>query len=709
MRRLVAWLEIEQVLGKKMNMDEQPQGLGAGRSILNVGFAYVFGLVPLICTLLYGVAGKDKFSLLSPLVIAGYLILLGWMLTSFIRRRREMVGPPAFNLFLLFIAFGAGLSMVCEIGFDAKIRMLMIGTCAGAYFLWANTLASFRSVRMVLGALLLFTVLLCMYGLINRFKNPEMVLWAERWTDQYIGGSWKTHPRLASTYICPNHFAHLLQMVLPFCLVLLFIPRAGWILRILAGYCIILFVPTMYYTESRAGILGALAAVGITLLLLSLRKSKKLFVLLLVLVPLFSMIFLLGAWKQSEMFRRRMEPVVEFVKDFKENGIANTKTQDFRPLTWLDSLEMIKEKPLTGFGPASYNYVYPKFRHRFKGVRIISEHPHNEYLEIAAEYGWIGLALFGIMWCYGLIRILIFSLKTKHQHQAFISMAFLGTAAGTMVHSFFDFQMHQFQNALVFCLLAALAVGPMCRAKREQIAEGGESLLNKLRPWFSYALGGVVVFALFLSVRTFSSEFLRATADKLVKKASADEMIGPEKLAGKRKMEAQSVELYHRALKFDSSNWRAYNGIGKVLYPQRHLSLEPDKKKKLAEKERAALEKALALNPYDAELCLHLGQTRIFLGDQEGGLKLLKQSAKTFRYNDICWWTLGVAQRKAGLFQEALDTFNYAKKLRNTESIRANIKWLEEQLQEQADGTWEKEVKRVNISDLMKENGLFEE
>ena len=36
-------------------------------------------------------------------------------------------------------------------------------------------------------------------------------------------------------------------------------------------------------------------------------------------------------------------------------------------------------------------------------------------------------------------------------------------------------------------------------------------------------------------------------------------------------------------------------------------------------------------------------------------------------------------------------------------------KWLEEQLQEQADGTWEKEAKRVNISDLMKEHGLFEE
>ena len=690
-----------------MNDDEQQQSLDTGRSILNVGFAYVLALVPLICTLLYGVAGRDKYSLLSPLVIASYMVLLGWMLMSFVRRKAEMVAPPAFNLFLLFIAFGAGLSLVCEIGFDAKIRVLMIGACAGAYFLWANTLASFRSVRLILGGLLLFTVLLCMYGLINRFKNPEMVLWAERWTDQYIGGGWASHPRLASTYICPNHFAHLLQMVLPFCLVLLFIPRAGWILRILAGYCIILFIPTMYYTESRAGILGALAAVGVTALLLSLRKSKKLFVLLLVLVPLFSMIFLLGAWKQSEMFRRRMEPVVEFVKDVRENGIENTKTSDFRPLTWLDSLEMIKERPLTGFGPASYTYVFEKFRHRFKGVRFISEHPHNEYLEVAAEYGWIGLGLFGIMWCYGLIRILIFSLKTKHQHQAFIAMAFLGTAAGTMLHSFFDFQMHQFQNALIFCLLAALAVGPMCRARRDKIAQGGGSLLKKLRPGFGYVLGAVLVFALFLSVRTFSSEFLRATADKLVKKAETE--IGPEMLVGKRKKEERAVDLYNRALKFDSSNWRAYNGIAKVYYPQRYFSLEPDKKKELAEKERAALEKAVVLNPYDAELCLHLGQTRFFLGDQEGGLKLLEQSANTFRYNDICRWTLGVAQRKAGLFQEALDTFRVAKTLRNTESIRTNIKWLEEQLQEQADGTWEKEAKRVNISDLMKEHGLFEE
>ena len=68
-------------------------------------------------------------------------------------------------------------------------------------------------------------VLLCaLYGFVIHFKSPEQVLWAERYTDAYEG-------RLRSTYICPNHFAHLLQMLLPFLAIWVCIAQVSILLR----------------------------------------------------------------------------------------------------------------------------------------------------------------------------------------------------------------------------------------------------------------------------------------------------------------------------------------------------------------------------------------------------------------------------------------------------------------------------------------------
>jgi tetratricopeptide (TPR) repeat protein len=408
--------------------------------------------------------------------------------------------------------------------------------------------------------------------------------------------------------------------------------------------------------------LGSIAAVGITTCLLALRKSKKLFLLLVVLVPLCSTMLLVGAWNYSEMFKRRMTPMVDFLVEAKAEGFANTKTRDFRPLTWLDSIDMVKEKPATGFGPASYRYAFPEHRKRCGAVRVVTGHPHNEYLEIASEYGLIGFGLFALAWCYGLIRLLVFSLKTKNQHHAFMAMAFLGTAAGTLLHSFFDFQMHVFQNALVFSLLAAIAAGPICGRRQEAILkQSGKGLWRR---GMYVVLAVVAVAGLLLSLQAFSSSFLRAAADRLA------EARQPEK----------AKEYYQRAIKIDPSNWRAYKGLGVVYYNERHYSLDRDEKKAIAKTERAVLETGYRFNPKDAALVVGLGRATISTGEVDAGIELLRQSTKLRLFNDNYWWMLGVAQRKAGYYEEALETFRYAKGLKNSASIRKNIQWLEKQL-----------------------------
>ena len=62
------------------------------------------------------------------------------------------------------------------------------------------------------------------------------------------------------------------------------------------------------------------------------------------------------------------------------------------------TIEMIKEKPLTGFGPGKFETSYQEFRPpEYFGreeTTSISNHAHNEYLEIAAETGIPSLIFF---------------------------------------------------------------------------------------------------------------------------------------------------------------------------------------------------------------------------------------------------------------------------------------------------------------------------
>jgi O-antigen ligase len=449
--------------------------------------AVLLFVIAIASFLFYGVVGQDKTWLLAPTFLLTYTLIAMSLVSRALGTRHLALGgargaesrsesatsnqqPVTALLWILFLIYGVAMIPYAAVPFEAKLVTLFIGGVVGAYMVWGGELTTFKDNRILLGALIFVVMLTALYGLIIHFKCPDRVLWAERYA-MYEG-------RLKATYICPNHFAHLMQMLMPFCVALLFIPQAGLYLKMLSAYSLLAFLPPLFLTESRAGWLGSIAATGVVLCLMALRRSKKLFLFLVIFVPLCSTLLLFAGWQYSETFQRRMTPVVEFLKHQSEEGVGS-EAKDFRPQTWMDTIDMIKESPLIGFGPGNYRYTFPEHRKRCRATRIVTGHPHNEYLELMADYGLVGFGLFVLAWCYGLIRILIASLKAEETRHAFLGFAFLGTAAGTMVHSFFDFQMHVYPNALVFALLAVLAWGPLAAQRAKGIRQkalgiGGE-------------------------------------------------------------------------------------------------------------------------------------------------------------------------------------------------------------------------------------------
>ncbi len=431
-----------------------------------------------VSTALYGV-WEDKVWLFAPLVMLIYVATALWTVAAC--RSRGVSGcrgeetlqnshtpilpysqiPPGGGMLLLFWLYSAVMTPLSVLPYEAKISTLRIGVYIGLYWATANILSRFSRRKAVWMTVFGFLILIALYSLVQHKVAPNLIFGVER----YAGAYWR-NGRLGGTYQCPNHIAHLFQMWIPFCLMFLFLPQFGWFWRICFGYALPLFAILIYQTQSRAGLLGLVASLATTAFLLMLRKSRRLFYIALLAVPLLGAGAVGGLWLASSMFRDRMQPVVEVASKFIAGDVEEAISIDFRPKTWADGMVMFADRPVTGFGPGSYELVFPEYRQRVFANRMLTVHPHNEVVELLTEYGVIGaLLILGVLisFCVPMIRLIKTSDRATH---ALPAIAILAVLAGTAVHGFFDFELRIFPNALMLALLAGCAAAPLCGGRQ---------------------------------------------------------------------------------------------------------------------------------------------------------------------------------------------------------------------------------------------------
>ena len=116
------------------------------------------------------------------------------------------------------------------------------------------------------------------------------------------------------------------------------------------------------------------------------------FVVALVMVNFDDIFYQLYQNKQNsaEGFEKHLESVSNV-----RNDVSNLE----RVNRWAAAINMVKEKPLFGFGPGAYSFTYapyqdPEFKTPITTAFGDQGHAHSEYLNPLAETGWIGLATF---------------------------------------------------------------------------------------------------------------------------------------------------------------------------------------------------------------------------------------------------------------------------------------------------------------------------
>jgi O-antigen ligase len=269
-------------------------------------------------------------------------------------------------------------------------------------------------------------------------------------------------------FVNRNHFAFLLEMSLGLTLGLIVGEMARrWRLLLLLAVSGVLWV-ALIYSGSRGGIVASLAQLLFLGVLLdpvrhltkehSPTKWIKLqnlaggFVVRAFLIACLIGLFAYGVgWVGGEPVVSNFQlAVTDFSQQEMENN-ANTSRKEIWSATW----QMIRSHPVAGVGFGGYWIGVTRY-HQASG-ELTPQQAHNDYLELMASGGLIGVAL--VVWF--MVAILKRTRHSMRSPDPYFRAACLGALTGIFgvaVHSFVDFGLHMTINALVLFALTVIAV-----------------------------------------------------------------------------------------------------------------------------------------------------------------------------------------------------------------------------------------------------------
>jgi O-antigen ligase len=255
--------------------------------------------------------------------------------------------------------------------------------------------------------------------------------------------------RASGTFICPNHLAGFLEMVLPLAIALAVTGRMKPLLRIFVSYAAVAIFVGIAATQSRGGWIAAAAGL-FALVFLMLRTRRQYWTALLLLVLVTSA----GSWLYSKSVEQRVQGT-----ELSGHG------REIRLRLWASAWQMWKDNPWWGVGPNHFDDRYRRYREPVDRTQGRPGRAHNDYVNTLADYGVVGLllallpvavALWGLIRAWPHFQRSGGEMREKKSNR---SAVVLGASAGLLsllVHSFMDFNMHIPANAFTAAALLAL-------------------------------------------------------------------------------------------------------------------------------------------------------------------------------------------------------------------------------------------------------------
>jgi O-antigen ligase len=342
-------------------------------------------------------------------------------------------------------------------GYAREDAFILLG-CAVAYSLGATVLSDSHSRRWLLITVLLLTIGNLVVGFIH---------FSGKWAFHIVPGymrSFGEEQRIGGFFNNPNHLASFLAMSSLLLAANAIFGRGGAAWRLLLGFVALTAAIGIALSMSRGGLLG-LAAGGVTLAVSGIfvlwKTQRHLVSKVLAGVGVLSVlggVVLYGVF--SEQLQMRL----------KGGGFSSG---DPRPFIWEAALAQHAEHPVFGAGARMFydgciTYRAPESPPWMKDA----EFAHNEWIQILADYGWVGLGLVLVMLVAhfaNLAGYLRWFVRDKFPRTATLMSTGLGISLGAgaalvalLVHAVFEFNFHVPAVAVVAACLLGICANPGC-------------------------------------------------------------------------------------------------------------------------------------------------------------------------------------------------------------------------------------------------------
>jgi O-antigen ligase len=347
----------------------------------------------------------------------------GLLIAAQLLFRRSAYPHDTVSLALLYLSY----AMLCFLAGQALLRGSQARSLALIFSLYGAALAGFSLIHAISSN-----------GKLYWIRQPRM-------------GGWIYGP-----YVNHNHYAGLMEMLVPIPLVLSLTRLASSKTRTAAAAAAAVMAGTIFLSGSRGGML-AIAAELVILAALLVKQKRGVRTAIGVGVFLAIVVGLL-IWVGGGELSRRIATV----------GPAHSElSRDIRFYINRDGFRMFLKRPILGWGLGTFPVVYPQFRTFYTNFFV--NEAHNDYLQLLVEMGLLGFAT--MLW-------FLLTLYTRAVRKignwtgeisGAVTLACLLGLSGILVHSAVDFNLQIPANAALFYVLCTVAASePFAQPARKR-------------------------------------------------------------------------------------------------------------------------------------------------------------------------------------------------------------------------------------------------
>jgi O-antigen ligase len=398
--------------------------------------------------LLYGtfgllMFGPVAFGAVEPWSIfileAGSAILMSlWLRKQFLDGGLTVEWNP---LFLPMAGFGLLILLQIVFGVSAYRHDTISGAllyCAYAMlcFLSAQALQRSSQARTVAVILALYGFTIAALALLQGIAPNGKLFWVRQ---PSMGGA------IYGPYVNHNHYAGLMEMLVPILLVLSLTRLVGDKERLASGVAAAIMVGTIFLSGSRGGMLAIFVELAFFAGVL-LRRRKATHIALGVVAFAVVLVGLL-TWLGGKELTARVSSISTEARTELSGGMRLSIDRD--------ALRMFRNKPVLGWGLGTFPVVYPQYRSFYTNFFV--NEAHNDYLQLLSEMGLLG---FGVMIWF--LIVLYRSAMPKIENwmsdvSSAVTLACTLGITGILVHSLLDFNLQIPANAALFYVLCTTA------------------------------------------------------------------------------------------------------------------------------------------------------------------------------------------------------------------------------------------------------------